>query len=81
MVTSIKSIDLTAVTYQAPDALASKLTGYADKLANFGGGKVGEFAVDASSVTSKVLKIAVPEGSANAAQQVVINRVAAQAAA
>jgi hypothetical protein len=32
-------------------------------------------------VTSKVLKIAVPEGGANAAQQVAINRVSAQAAA
>jgi hypothetical protein len=36
---------LTAVTYQAPNALASKLTGYVNTLASFGGGKVGEFAL------------------------------------
>ena len=79
--TSIKSIDLTAVTYQAPDALASKLTGYVDKLANFSGGQVGEVAVDSATVTSKVLKLVVPEGGASTAQQAVINRVTTQAAA
>lgn len=78
--TSIKSIDLTAVTYQAPDALARKLTGYVDKLAEFQGAAYGEETVNAASITSKVLKIAVPEGGANAAQQAVINRVTAQAA-
>ena len=36
--------------------------------------------VDGASVTGKVLKIAVPDGSIGAAQQAVINRVAEQAA-
>ena len=80
VVTSIKSIDLTAPTYQAPEALASKLAGYVDKLAEFQGGKVANVAIDASQVTGKVLKVAVPEGGVSAAQQAVINRVAAEAA-
>jgi RHS repeat-associated protein len=78
--TSIKSIDLTAGTYQAPDALASKLTGYVDKLAGFQGATLGDIEVKAGEVTSKVLKIAIPDGGMSAAQQGVINRVAAQAA-
>jgi hypothetical protein len=50
-----------------------------DKLAGFSGGAVGDVAVDNAQVTGKVLKLVVPEGGANAAQQAVINRVAAQA--
>jgi RHS repeat-associated protein len=78
--TSIKSIDLRAATYQAPDALASKLTGYVDKLEGFSGGRVGDVAVDGADVSSRVLKLAVPAGGVSSAQQAVINSVAMQAA-
>jgi RHS repeat-associated protein len=77
--TSIKSVDLSAASYQAPDVLASKLTSYVDKLASFSGGKLGGAVVDGANITGKVLKLAVPEG-ASAAQQAVISRVTAAAA-
>lgn len=80
MATSSKSIDLTAATYQAPNALAGKLTGYVDDLAEFQGDTYDEVSVNAAGITGKVLELAVPEGSVNAAQQAVINTVSAQAA-
>jgi RHS repeat-associated protein len=44
--TSIKSLDLTAKTYQNAKALASKINGYVDKLADFNGAKLGQAEVE-----------------------------------
>jgi len=77
--TSIKSIDLSAASYQAPAALESKLLGYVDKLANFSGGSLAGARVAGADIAGKVLKLAVPEG-VSGAQQAVISRVIAAAA-
>lgn len=77
---SIKSIDLTAISYQNPANLERVLTNYMDRLAGFSGGRVGATVVVGSQVGSKVLEVAVPQGAASGAQQAVLNRIAAQAA-
>ena len=78
--TSIKSIDLRAISYQNPARLGGRLTGYVDQLAGFNGGVLGRTVVQGSRITSKVLQVAIPEGVGSAAQQAVLSRVAAEAA-
>jgi RHS repeat-associated protein len=78
--TSIKSIDLRALSYQTPANLERVLTGYVDKLAGFSGAKLGTTVVEGSQIGSKVLEVAVPQGAGSAAQQAVLSRVAASAA-
>jgi hypothetical protein len=77
--TSIKSIDLTAKTYQDAGKLASKLNGYVDKVASFKGAKLGQTAVEESAVKARELQVAIPQGSMSAAQQSVFNAAAGRA--
>ena len=77
--TSIKSIDLGAVSYQAPSALESKLMGYVDKLAGFSGAATGAAEVSGDEITGRVLNLAVQEGAVGPAQQAVLERVTAAA--
>jgi RHS repeat-associated protein len=77
---SIKSIDLRAVTYQNPANLERVLTNYVDKVANFTSGAVGRTAIEGSQISGRVLEVAVPQGGASAAQQAVLSRVTAAAA-
>jgi hypothetical protein len=78
--TSIKSIDLTAKSYQDAGALASKINGYVDKLAAFNGAKLGQAEVKGSDIASRELQLAVPSGSMTDAQRAVINASAERAA-
>jgi hypothetical protein len=59
--------------------LASKLTGYVDKLSGFSGAALAGTEVSGAQITGRVLKLAVPEG-VSSAQQAVISRVTAAAA-
>jgi len=63
--TSIKSVDLTAATYESTSALRSLVSGYARDLATFTF-NIGPFA--AEEVSERVLVIAIEEGAATAAQ-------------
>jgi RHS repeat-associated protein len=78
--TSIKSIDLRAVTYQNPANLERVLTNYVDKVADFTSGAVGRTAIEGSQISGRVLEVAVPQGATSAAQQAVLSRVTAAAA-
>jgi RHS repeat-associated protein len=77
--TSIKSIDLTAASYQNTSALASRLNSYVDSVAGFNGETWAGVNIDASQITARQLQLAIPPGSASAAQQAVIDAVAARA--
>ena len=67
--TSIKSIDLTAKTYQNSGALSRRLGGYVDKVAAFRGKDFGGVGIEASDITGRVLVVAVPAGAATAGQE------------
>ncbi len=71
--TSIKSIDLAAPTYQSESALASRLRGYVNRVANFDGATRSGVAVDADQIKGRVLEVAIPEGSPTAAQQAALD--------
>jgi RHS repeat-associated protein len=77
--TSIKSIDLTAKTYQDMKKLTQTLDGYLDSLAAFNGRRWGGVTVNGNQITARQLQLAIPPGSASAAQQAVFNAVAARA--
>jgi hypothetical protein len=64
MATSIKSLDLTAPTYQNLGALASKVQGYINALANFQGARL----ITPHMITGRELLLAVPTGSGTPAQ-------------
>ena len=78
--TSIKSIDLTAKTYQDTEKLAGTLDKYVDKVANFNGAQYGKDVVEGSKITTRELQVAIPKGSMSAAQQKVFDAAAARAA-
>jgi RsiW-degrading membrane proteinase PrsW (M82 family) len=58
--TSIKSIDLRAITYQDPKYLVGRIEGYIDKVASFNGIRWGTIAIDESQVIIRELEIAIP---------------------
>jgi hypothetical protein len=71
--TSIKSIDLSAATYQNPAQLAYRLNNYVDKLALFEGDEMSGIAIRASDINTRVLDLAVPKGSITSIQNEVLN--------
>jgi hypothetical protein len=79
-ITSIKSIDLSAATYQNPSALQSKITGYASDLGGYTTYTSQGVTVTATASTSRQLVLVIPKG-ASAAQQAAINSAAAKAQA
>jgi RHS repeat-associated protein len=69
--TSIKSLDLTAPSYQSATALVSRLNGYAQKLQNFTGATKAGFALGRgteNAIDDKVLLVAFEEGAATSVQ-------------
>jgi hypothetical protein len=81
VVTSIKSIDLTAATYQNVAALTYRLNQYIDRLALFEGGQMGFTVIDSSAISGRALSIAIPKGSMTAAQRAAIESSIARAQA
>lgn len=67
--TSIKSIDLTADTYNKGNGLLNTLNGYINKLANFTQGKIGNFTVqEGEDFTKKAIEVAIQPGKASLTQ-------------
>jgi RHS repeat-associated protein len=77
--TSIKSIDLTAKTYQNTEKLASTLEKYVGKVADFKGATYGKDVVEGSAIKARELQVAIPQGSMSAAQRDVFNAAAKSA--
>ncbi|WDZ87372.1 RHS repeat-associated core domain-containing protein [Micromonospora cathayae] len=77
--TSIKSVDLSAKSYQNAGRLTSLGKGYVDKVAGFAqnGASVshGGTTITGSQVTGRALDIAVPRGVGSAAQQNALNNI------
>jgi hypothetical protein len=70
--TSIKSLDLTAKTYQSASALISRLSGYAGKLSAFQGATFAGDTVAAGAIKERVLVVAFEEGAATIEQAKVL---------
>jgi hypothetical protein len=68
IVTSIKSIDMRAATYQSAERLTYRLNEYIDKLALFDGGRLGYTQIDGTAIVGRELAIAIPNGSTTAVQ-------------
>jgi len=81
VVTSIKSIDLNAATYQDATRLTYRLNQYIDDLALFDGGRLGFTIIDSSAISGRTLSIAIPKGSITATQQAAIESAMARAQA
>jgi hypothetical protein len=79
--TSIKSIDLTAATYQDATRLTYRLNDYVNKLIFFDGASFGDYQIEASSINGRVLDLVVPKGNMTAAQRAAISAAKARAKA
>ncbi len=60
IITSIKSIDLGAKTYQNFGALTRTVQGYISQLANFNGAKWGDFRLTSNIITGRQLILVIP---------------------
>jgi hypothetical protein len=80
-VTSIKSIDLNAATYQDGPRLASTLNRYVNSLIDYDGSALGDIKITAEDITGRTLSLAIPKGAATAIQRSAIEaaRVRAEA--
>lgn len=61
--TSIKSIDLTAASYQNASRLTARLSNYVDRVANFAGDELGSTQIAANEIKGRALHLAIPDGS------------------
>ncbi|MGH9900360.1 MAG: RHS repeat-associated core domain-containing protein, partial [Pyrinomonadaceae bacterium] len=66
--TSIKSLDLTAASYQNAAGITSRLADYAGKLSQFSGRTWGGFTVQGSQIQQRVLLVAMEQGAPTVAQ-------------
>ncbi|MFO3795961.1 MAG: hypothetical protein ACK8QZ_01575, partial [Anaerolineales bacterium] len=64
--TSIKSIDLSAASYQNINTLSSVVRGYINTLANWQGTYWGGFEVNASDIVAREVLLAIPPGATEA---------------
>lgn len=78
-ITSIKSIDLAAKSYQTGNNLYNTIMGYTRSLARFSTTSYGGFTAYVGKGTQKILEIAIPTG-ATQAQMAQINKAIAEAA-
>jgi hypothetical protein len=79
VVTSIKSLDVNAMTYQTVRNLENKVKGYVDKVAGFKDGRLGTRIIESQDVTARALDLAIPHAG-NSSQQVALQRVLEYAA-
>jgi hypothetical protein len=68
IVTSIKSVDLQAPTYDNPATLTSTLQSYVDKVANFRGGRRADTTILESQIKGRALDVAIPPGNHTSGQ-------------
>ncbi len=73
--TSIKSIDLTASSYQSAGRLTSRLNGYVDSVAGFDGAVFDGVRVAPGATTTRELVVAIQPGVASSAQQAALTQV------
>ncbi len=66
--TSIKSVDLTAKTYQNPSTLLRTVAGYIHEVRRFNGATWADFEVAGAAIRGRALELAIPAGSGSAAQ-------------
>ncbi len=76
VVTSIKSLDLNAKTYQNASNLKSTLHGYIDKVSKFETGTVGKQIIKPHEFQKRALDFAVPHGGNTAQQKVIQDAIA-----
>jgi hypothetical protein len=81
VVTSIKSIDLNAATYQDASRLTYRLNDYIDKVATYEGGRLDVTIIDPSAISGRVLSLAIPKGSMTAVQRAAIETAQVRAQA
>jgi hypothetical protein len=81
VITSIKSIDLKAATYQSEVRLTYRLNDYINRLALFHGASLGIWRIESTAIEGRVLSVVVPKGSMTTAQKAAIEaaRLRAQA--
>jgi RHS repeat-associated protein len=73
IITSIKSINLNAVTYQNLTTLSRTVTGYVNSVINFAGRSWGNFNVATSDIIGRELILAIPPGASQAQLQLLQN--------
>jgi hypothetical protein len=77
--TSIKSLDLTAATYQDPARLFSRINRYVDELANFKGARQGVYEIRGSQIVGRKLQLVVPGNVTTPAQRAALQRAVERA--
>ncbi len=75
--TSIKSIDVSAKSYQKKSPFSRKLKGYVKELAQFTGAKSNGIEIKASDIQQRELKIVLQQNKLNANQQEVLREIKA----
>lgn len=73
--TSIKSVDLSAPTYQDTGPLASRLRSYVDSVADFKGKSFDGVTIRPNDITQRELQVAVQPGVMSSAQQAAFDQV------
>lgn len=81
IVTSIKSIDLRAATYQDATRLTYRLNKYVDSLALFDGAKLGAWRIESTAIEGRALNVVVPQGSMKTVQKAAIDAAISRAKA
>jgi hypothetical protein len=77
--TSIKSLDLTAMTYQGSARLLSRINRYVDELAKFKGASQGAYEIEESKIVSRKLQLVVPGNVTTPAQRAALQRAVERA--
>jgi len=75
VVTSVKSIDLNAATYQNDISLGNRLLQYTEDVRDFDGARWGGLNIQAAQITGRAVQLIVPKGSMTDAQRVVLDCV------
>ena len=70
-ITSIKSLDLSAKSYQSGNTVYSTIMGYANKLAKFETTSYGGTTIRVNSSTQRILELAIP----NSASQIQLEQI------
>jgi hypothetical protein len=79
VVTSIKSIDLNAGTYQSGSRLLARINSYIDDVSRFDGTRWNNVEVSSSAIEGRSLRLVIPKGSGTAEQQAAISAARARA--
>jgi len=72
IVTSIKSIDLNARTYQNATRLLTRINRYVDEVAEFNGRDWGDERISRINISGRELNLAIPKGTGSVAQKIAI---------